>query len=91
MDILRPRPDGPSAQVSGKAGALQRLGYDEVGGELNLVRKLVGGQRFDLYRQRGTLGKRLDGGAQSALGQHGGVDAAGQLAQLVERLARTRS
>ena len=44
-----------------------------------------GGQRLDLDRQRRPLGQRLERGGEPAVAEHRGMEAAGELAQLLER------
>ena len=60
----------------------QRLGDREVGGRLGRRRQPVLRQLDDVDRQRRARDERRDRGRQAALGQHGRVDAARQLAQL---------
>ena len=49
------------------------------------------GTLVDVDGQRRAVGERLERGVEAAVGQHRRVDAAGQLAQLLERLARAPS
>jgi hypothetical protein len=65
----------------------QRFGDDEVGGQLDLFGEPSAGQLADdLDRQRSPGSQRLDGGAEAAIGQHGRMDPAHQVAELAERL-----
>ena len=63
----------------------QRLGDDVVGGRLDRRRQPLGGRAGDAHRDRRALGQCRQRGLQPLLGQHRGVDAARQLAQLLQR------
>ena len=64
----------------------QRLADDVVGGGLDRAGEAVLELDVELDRQRRAVGDRADGGLEAALGQHRGVDAAGELAQLLQRV-----
>jgi hypothetical protein len=80
-------PDGHRGRV--RVGVLgdvgQRLGDHEVGRGLDRLGQPLARDLDDLDRQRRAHGERLDGGLQPAVGEHGRVDPAGELAQLLER------
>ena len=63
----------------------QRLGDDEVGGRLDRRRQPLVRHLGELDRHRRAAGERLERAPEAAVGQHRGVDAARQLAQLLER------
>ena len=68
-------------------GVRQRLGDDEVGGGLD---RRGGGRSSSRPRPSGSgaaLGQRLERRAEPAVGEDRRVDAAGQVAQLLQRLA----
>ena len=66
--------------VAGDVG--QRLGDHEVGRRLDRRRQPLARGREDLDRDRRAVGEASERGAEAAVGEHDGVDAAGQLAQL---------
>jgi len=59
----------------------QRLGHYVVGGDLKLFRDPPVDAHVQLDRNGAAAGQRLERRAQSAFGQDGRVDAAGQFAQ----------
>jgi len=68
------------------ARVCERLCGDEVGGGLDRRRRAaveVGGDRG---RQRAAVGQRLERGTDSPVGEHGWIDPAGQVAQVLQRL-----
>ena len=71
-------------RVAGDVG--ERLGDDEVGGRLDRRRQPLARRLEDLDRDRRAVGEAAERRRQPAVGEHGGVDAAGQLAQLGGRL-----
>src|SRR5215207_3279290 len=64
----------------------QRLGDDEVGGQLDLLGELSRGHLAHLDRQRSAVSECLDGRPEAAIGEHRRVDPTRQLAYLLERL-----
>ncbi|MEN3263928.1 MAG: hypothetical protein V7646_822 [Pseudonocardia sp.] len=66
-------------------GVGECLGHDEVGGHLDRVRGAGVGSDVEFHRERGAAGQAAQGRAEPALGQDRGVDAAGDLAQLLDR------
>ena len=64
----------------------QRFGDDEVGRGLDRAREPFRQPALELDRHRRAAGERLQGGVQPALGEHGGMDARREIAQLVDRL-----
>ena len=69
-------------------GVGQRLGDDVVGGDLDLLGQPLLDAHVELDRDRRAAGERLERRAQPALGEDRRVDAAGDLAQLVQRAGR---
>ena len=74
--------------MPGRVG--QRLSDDVVGADLDLVGQPLVGAYLQLDRDRRAAGERPEGAAEPALGQDRGVDAARDLAQLVQRAGRSR-
>jgi hypothetical protein len=66
----------------------QRLAHHEVGGGLDHGREPLARHLGDRHDGRRPLDQRLDRPGQPGLGEHRGVDAAGQFAQLGQRLLR---
>ena len=64
----------------------QGLGHEEVGDRLGARAGAARQVDVDGHRHRAARGERAHGRVQTAVGQHGGVDAAGEVAQLDERL-----
>ena len=64
-------------------GVGQRLGHRVIGGDLDLLGKPARAPHVEPDRHRGPAGQRPQRGGEPALGEHGRVDAPGQLAQLV--------
>ena len=64
----------------------QGLGDDEVDGGLERLGQPLLGDALDDQRQRRARGERLQRGREAAVGEHGGVQPAGELAQLGQRL-----
>ena len=83
--IYPPHGDRGRARVGVLGHVGQRLGDHEVGRGLDRLGQPLAGNLDDLDRQRRADGERLDRRAEPAIGQHGRVDAAGELAQLLER------
>ena len=84
-----------TAAVASALGVLgdvgQRLGHDEVGGRLDRRRQpLALAPRSSSTGSGERAGERLERRAQAAVGQDGRVDAARQLAQLLQRAGRAR-
>ena len=73
------------ARVLGDVG--QRLGDHVVGGGLDRAGQPVVELDESSTGSGARVGERLDGGLEPALGQHRGVDAARELAQLLQRVA----
>ena len=70
------------------ADVRQRFRDDEVGGRLDLLRRPLarsGAERDGHGRARGEGGERR---VEAAIGEHGGMDSAGQVADLDQRLLR---
>jgi len=63
----------------------QRFGHDVVGGHLDPLGQPPLGSKLQLDRDRATAGQGPQGRPQAALGQDRRVDAAGELAQLLQR------
>ena len=63
-----------------------RLGDEVVGRGLDGLGQAFVGHVVDLDRQRRAVRERREGGGQAAVGEDRGMDAAGQLAQLLERV-----
>ena len=63
----------------------ERLGHDVVRGRLDLGRHALLRQRVDRDRYRRAAGDGLERRREPAVGEDGRVDAAGQLAQLLQR------
>ena len=83
--VLGGQPGAGGARVLGDVG--QRLGDEEVGDRLGVAAPARCGQvDVDRDRHRAARGEGGDGGVQAAVGQHRRVDAAGEVAQLDERL-----
>ena len=61
---------------------------DEVGGRLDRRREPLGQRDVELHGDRRAGGERLERRVEPALGEHGGMDAGGELAQLLDRRAR---
>ena len=71
-------------------GVRERLAHDVVRGRLDVVGEPLGahrGVRLDGERDRESRDARLDRGDEAVVAQHRRVDAAGELAQVGERLA----
>ena len=71
-----------------RAAAARQVGDKEVRGGLDRGEEALVGQRAEAHRRVADLGERLDRSGESFVGQHRRVDAAGELAQLVERGAQ---
>ena len=74
----------------------ERLGNDEVGRRLDALRQALARRALQLDRQRGAVGEPVERRVEAAIGEHGRVDAARELAQLLRarrpaRRARTRA
>ena len=78
---LDPRVGGVG--VLGDVG--QRLGDDEVGRGLDRARQALLELALELHRDGRAAGQRLQRGVEAALGEHGGMDAGGEVAQLADR------
>jgi hypothetical protein len=79
--------DGRRAGLGVLGHVGQRLGRDEVGGGLDgRAQRLPLELPVDLHRDGRARGERLQRGAQAVVGEHGRMDAAGELAQLADRL-----
>ena len=63
----------------------ERLGGDEVSGGLHLRLEPLGGHPADLDRHRSTRCERLQRRLEAMIAEHRRVDAAGELAQLLDR------
>ena len=93
-DLHRQPPGKPADAHLGGAGpgvlghVGQRLADHEVGGGLDHRGESLTRHLGDRGGHRRALGQRLDRPGQPGLGEHGGVDAAGQLPQLGQRLLR---
>ena len=72
-------------RVLGHVG--QRLAHDEVGRGLDRLGQALVERDVDRDRQRRAVGDGLDRRAQAVVGEDGGMQAARQLAQLLERAA----
>jgi hypothetical protein len=75
--------DDRGARVLGHLG--QRLGDDEVGGDLDRVGQPPVQPDVEADGDGGAAGQHLERRVQAAVGEDGGVDPAGDLAQLVQR------
>jgi hypothetical protein len=64
-------------RVLGDVG--ERLGNHEVGRGLNAIWQALGRRRLELDRQRSAAGQPIEGRTKAAIGEHGGMDAAGEL------------
>ena len=64
----------------------ERLGDDEVGGELDRIRQAVLRAALDGHRQRCPSRERLDGGREAFVAEKRGVDSSGELAEFADRL-----
>ena len=80
----RPDPDLGGVRVLGRVG--QRLGDDVVRRGLDRLGQPVARARRRSHRQRRASGQRLDRRLETAIAEHRRMDAAGELAQLLERL-----
>ncbi len=78
-----PRPRLGRRRVAGHVG--QGLGDGEVRGRLDRAGQALAGNPLQRHRHAGARGQRAQRRLEAALGQHRGVDAARQLAQLVRR------
>ena len=80
--------DDGGVGVLGHVG--QRLGDDVVGGDLDRLGQPPVGPHVELDRDGGAAGQRLERRTQAAFGEDRRVDAAGELAQLVQRARSPR-
>ena len=83
-------PDRRVRRVGVLRGVRERLAHHVVRGRLDVVGVPLGahrGIRLDRQRDREPRDARLDRGHEAVVAQHGRVDAAGELAQVGERLA----
>ena len=63
----------------------ERLGDHEVGGQLHRLGQALVRQLAELHRHGRAVRERLQRSGEAAVGEHGRVDSASQLAQLLER------
>ena len=88
LAVAQPQPHGGVRRVGVAHDVREPLGHHEVGGGLDRGRQPhVDAARRTRRRQRRARDQRLDRRAEPALGQDRGMDAAGQLAQLGQRVA----
>ncbi len=85
VSVVAHRPYGRprGRRVLGHVG--ERLGHDEVGRRLHRLGQPLAGRGLQLHGDRRAMGERLERGVEAAVAEHGRVDAARQLAQLLER------
>jgi hypothetical protein len=81
-------PDVHALRLRVLAGVGERLGHQEVGRALHRRRRTLGDVRVHRHAQRARVRQRRDRRLEAAIGQHGRVDPASEVAQLLERLAR---
>ena len=86
--VLAPDLDAGVRRVRVLGDVRQRLGDDEVGRRLHRAGQALGERAVEFDGHRGAAGQRFERRVQSALGEHRGMDARGQIAQLLHRLLR---